>query len=265
MHRVSENPVTSSDVNPYEDPEAARTYDAENSARHDYDFYLDLARELACGRTDFSVLDIGAGTGALAVDLAAVGYRVTGIDPATAMLDVARHRPGGDRVTWIHGFADAAPEGTADLVVMTGHVAQYFVTDDSWAELLENAHRALRPGGHLAFESRNPGRRAWESWTPEHTRGTFAHPDGGEFTSWVELLEVTGDPGTGVVETHRGITEREGTRTVGTPETLVFRTLAQLEDSLVRGGFIVEQRFGDWSRGPVTADSVEHILISRRV
>lgn len=67
-----------------------------------------------------------------------------------------------------------------------------------------------------------------------------------------------------MVETHRGITERDGARRKSAPETLVFRTLADLEESLVSAGFEVEQRFGDWSRGPVTAEGVEHILIARR-
>ncbi|MGO1568008.1 MAG: class I SAM-dependent methyltransferase [Brachybacterium sp.] len=89
--------------NPYESPEAARTCDEENAGRQDFDFYLELARELSPDGPGLSVLDIGAGTGALGVELAAAGHRVTGVDPALAMLDIARHRPGGEQVTWIHG------------------------------------------------------------------------------------------------------------------------------------------------------------------
>ncbi|MGO1226115.1 MULTISPECIES: hypothetical protein [unclassified Brachybacterium] len=56
--------------NPYENPEAARTYDEENTGRQDFDFCLELARELSLDGPGISVLDIGAGTGALGVELA---------------------------------------------------------------------------------------------------------------------------------------------------------------------------------------------------
>ncbi|MGO1568007.1 MAG: hypothetical protein ACTHXC_08240 [Brachybacterium sp.] len=148
---------------------------------------------------------------------------------------------------------------------MTGHVAQYFLTDDSWRELLAHVHRALRPGGRLAFESRNPGARAWERWIPEFTRGTYPHPAGGTFTSWIEMLDVQGDPAAGIIETHRGVTERAGTKSYSAPETLAFRPPATLETSLEQAGFDLERRFGDWSRGAVTAQSPEHILVSRRL
>jgi SAM-dependent methyltransferase len=273
-------------ANPYEDPESARLYDAENSGREDVEHYLRLARELRDERGDrtgggdrverggerrepFTVLDIGCGTGNLGVELAAEGHRVIGVDPAEAMLDIARTRPGGERVTWIRGSADAAPEGAADLAVMTGHAAQQIVPVDTWRALLASAHRALRPGGALAFESRDPRQRAWERWTPESTRGTFPHPDGGEFTSWVELLAVdeSGADGSGdggIVETHRGVTEREGTTRCSAEETLIFRPLEVLRRDLEAAGFTVERVQGAWSGGPVTEDSAELILLGRR-
>ena len=51
------------------------------------------------------VIDIGWGTGLLACALARRGYQVTGVDPARAMLAVARNRPDGDRVRWTEGEA----------------------------------------------------------------------------------------------------------------------------------------------------------------
>jgi SAM-dependent methyltransferase len=309
--------TTPSCPNPYEDPESARLYDAENSGREDVEFYLRLARELRGvparddtaravtplvspaqdhprgGPAPFTVLDIGCGTGVLGVDLAADGHRVIGVDPAAAMLEIARTRPGGERVTWILGSAEAAPEASADLAVMTGHAAQQIVPAHAWRTLLRSAHRALRPGGVLAFESRDPRRRAWERWTPERTRGTFPHPDGGEFTSWVEVLEVDesgadGSGAGGTVETHRGVTERaghggpdgreghegrdgreqrerrEGTVRRSSEETLIFRPLDVLRADLEATGFTVEHVYGDWSGGPVTEDTAELILLGRR-
>lgn len=250
----------------YDKSSVAQVYDAKNSGRWDFDFYLGLAQELSEGVEGFAVLDIGCGTGALGVELARARYQVTGVDPAQAMLETARTRPGGDRAAWIHGYADDVPDDIADLVIMTGHVAQYFITDEAWAEVLHHAHRALRPGGRIAFESRNPGNRAWERWTRENTTATYPHPDGGEFTSWVESLEVDEEAPEGVIETHRGITVYpDGTRSGDdTSETLIFRPIDRLTSSLENVGFTIEHAYGDWSRGPVTETGVEHILIARR-
>lgn len=89
-----------------EDPRLAALYDIECAGRWDHDLYLALATELGAA----SVVDIGCGTGVFAVDAAAPGRRVIGVDPAVAMLDLARTRPGGERVEWIHGTADDIPD-----------------------------------------------------------------------------------------------------------------------------------------------------------
>ena len=47
---------------------------------------------------------------------------------------------------------------------MTGNVAQVFLLDEDWTGTLRDIRAALRPGGHLVFETRRPERRAWEDW-----------------------------------------------------------------------------------------------------
>lgn len=54
-----------------------------------------------------------------------------------------------------------------DLAVMTGNVAQVFLTDDTWNEALTGLSRALPSAGHLVFETRNPEYRVWEKWAAE--------------------------------------------------------------------------------------------------
>lgn len=73
----------------FEDPRLAQIYDALDGDRTDLEAYLDLADEFDA----HSVLDIGCGTGTLACRRAQRGLKVTGIDPAAASLEVARHKP----------------------------------------------------------------------------------------------------------------------------------------------------------------------------
>lgn len=66
-------------------------------------------------------------TGRLTLAMADAGHTVTGVDPARAVLDAARAKPGADRVTWIEGTSSLLPTAAYDVAVMTSHVAQVFV------------------------------------------------------------------------------------------------------------------------------------------
>ena len=77
-------------------PRLAAVYDALDPDRSDLDAYVRAAEEFRARR----VLDIGCGTGVFALLLAVRGIEVVGVDPARASLDVARAKPGADRVRW---------------------------------------------------------------------------------------------------------------------------------------------------------------------
>lgn len=109
-------------------------YDLFDGDRGDLAAYHSIVDELGASL----VLDVGCGTGSLAIVLARHGHRVIGVDPAEASLDVARAKDGARRVRWIHGDAMAIPTLDADLATMTGNVAQVFLTDDDWARTLQN-------------------------------------------------------------------------------------------------------------------------------
>ena len=87
------------------DPRLARIYDDLDADRTDLDHYESIVDELGAR----SVLDIGCGTGTFACRLAARGIEVVGVDPAAASLDVARAKPGAERVTWLLGDATTLP------------------------------------------------------------------------------------------------------------------------------------------------------------
>jgi SAM-dependent methyltransferase len=185
-----------------------------------------------------SVLDLGCGTGVFALLLAERGVEVIGVDPAGASLDVARAKPGAERVRWIHGDASVIPEAVAvDMVTMTANVAQVFLTDADWLATLAAVHAALRPGGRLVFESRDPARRAWEEWTEERTRSTTDIPGVGRVTDWVQVTDVDGELVTFVSP---NVFEADAT-TIVSRSTLRFRPRAAIEASLAQSGFVVEE------------------------
>ncbi|MEV5019609.1 class I SAM-dependent methyltransferase [Streptomyces sp. NPDC053780] len=169
-------------------PRLAAVYDALDTDRGDLDAYLRMAGEFGARR----VLDIGCGTGVFALLLADRGIEVVGVDPAAASLAVARGKPGAARVRWIEGDAASLPPLRTDLATMTANVAQAITGPEAWQGTLRGAYEALRPGGHLVFETRDPARRAWEEWDREHTHRVVEIPGAGAVESWCDLLDVSG-------------------------------------------------------------------------
>lgn len=210
----------------------AAVYDYIEGDRSDLDSYAAMIEEFRASR----VLDIGCGTGTFATRLAARGVEVTGVDPAGASLNIARQKPHADKVTWVHGTAPDVLPLHVDLVFMTANVAQVFLTDEDWRDTLRAAHGALRPGGRLIFESRDPARRAWEGWTRNLTHEVITTPHDDDVESWVQITRVEGDLVTFESPT---IFRNDGARVEST-STLRFRSRAELTASLEDAGFTVE-------------------------
>ena len=239
------------------DPRLAEVYDVECAGRWDHDFYLALADDLQAE----SIVDLGCGTGVFAVRAALRGLRVVGVDPARAILDIARTRPGGYWATWIEGDLHAVPANSADLVIMMGHVAQYFVNDDEWIETLRQIRRVLVPGGHLGFETRNPTIDWASEWTKANSEATYPHPTGGEFRSWVEVQDVV-PAGDSYTITHEGNTILPDGSHLRALETLRFRTPQEVTSSLATAEFDVLATWGDWDRTAFTPTSRELIVFA---
>lgn len=215
----------------FEDPRLVATYDDLDPDRSDLDLYVAVLDELGAR----SVLDVGCGTGTFACLLAARGLVVVGVDPAAASLDVARGKPGADAVTWLHGDATTLPPMQVDAATMTANVAQVFVTDDEWAATLDGVRAALRPGGHLVFETRVPAVEAWRGWTRDATYGRTDLRGIGAVETWNDVTDVQGD-----LVTFRSTWVFASDGAVLTSDsTLRFREHDEVVASLDAAGFVV--------------------------
>jgi len=212
-------------------PRLAPVYDVFDGDRDDLAAYLDIVGELGAER----VLDVGCGTGCLAIVLAESGRIVMGADPARASLEVARAKDVRARITWVHGDATALPPFDADLAVMTGNVAQVFLTDEDWAGALQGIHAALRPRGYLVFETRRPEWRAWEKWAAEAGRLAVDIPGVG---SVEQRTEVTG-VNLPFVSIRGTYTFRADGAVIVSDSTLRFRSRHEVESSLITHGYRV--------------------------
>jgi ubiquinone/menaquinone biosynthesis C-methylase UbiE len=236
----------------FEEPRLAEIYDPLDSDRSDLDAYVALADEFGAE----SVLDIGCGTGTLACLLAARGLEVIAADPAAASLEVARCKPGAGGVRWVHASAAALPALQVDLATMTGNVAQVFITDEEWAATLGAIQKALRAGGRLVFESRDPARKAWLEWNRDQTYRRVLIPGTGPVETWTELTDVSES-----LVSFRVTFVFGGDGTVLTSDsTLRFRSRDELASSLAAAGLVVDE-----VRDAPDRPSREFVFIARRV
>jgi ubiquinone/menaquinone biosynthesis C-methylase UbiE len=233
----------------FADPRLAVLYDVFDDDRSDLDAYVAIAEEVGA-RT---VVDIGCGTGTLAVLLAGRGLDVVGVDPASASLDVARAKAHAERVRWVDGDATAlvALDVRADLAVMTGNVAQVFVSDDDWRTTIQAVRRCLRPEGWFVLETRRPEARDWENWEVPPT--TAVLPDGRVVVVSRTVTEVALP-----LVTFVSTTVVDG-QSVPSASTLRFHERDEVERDLADHGFeVVDVREAPDRSG------LEHVFVARR-
>lgn len=238
----------------FSDEYLASLYDiVEQHGGSDETFYLNLAHSVQC------VLDIGCGTGWMLHRAREGGHRgrLVGLDPAPGMLNQARRRTD---IEWIEGYLpDAGFDAEFDLIYMTGHAFQVLLDDAAISALLAAVRGALVPGGHFAFETRNPHARAWERWTPEHAVG-IVDPWDRHVRVWHEVERVDGE----FVTFTENFAMEEHSAPLVSRSTLRFIPAEHLDHLLTAAGLGIDERYGYWDRRPFTADSPEIITVARR-
>jgi SAM-dependent methyltransferase len=221
--------------------------------RADFAYYLPMILRAQ------SVLDVGCGTGALLRMAREAGHtgRLVGLDPASGMLNQARDLTD---IEWVHGdLSTARWSQEFDLAVMTGHAFQELIEDAEIRAALSVIRAALVDGGRFAFETRNPLDRAWERWPAQYSDET-TDADGNRVTC-VYQVEVSDDM--------RVVTSTSTFSSPGWEHAEVSRGALRFIDAgaltvfLTEAGFVIEERFGDWTGSRLTDESPEIITIAR--
>ena len=218
----------------------------------DVEFYRALAVE-AGG----PVVELGAGTGRVAIPVAQAGIEVVAIDNAAPMLAIARRKAIEAGVAHlVHPVlgdmrAFSVRERVPLVLIPYRSFLHNLEVEDQVATLAA-CRQALRPGGVLAFNVFNPALRIVDGWTglsPEEWDSRGA-PESVTAAPLVvrSTLRVRGDDGV-----------RRDARIA-----LRYVSREEMESLLDRSGFAVEALYGDFERTPFTRTSTEMVWIARR-
>ena len=120
---------------------------------------------------------------------------------------------------------------------MTGNVAKAIVEPSDWEATLRGVYKAMRPGGHLVFETRVPARRAWQEWNRAASHRNTDIQGVGAVESWVEVIDVSGP-----LVTFRGtwVFASDG-EVLTSDSTLRFREREEIEATLTAHGYEVTE------------------------
>jgi len=197
-----------------------------------------------------AALELGIGTGRIALPLAARGVEVHGIDLSEAMVARLRAKPGGDRIgVAIGDFATTRVDGTFTLAYLVFNTINNLTTQDAQVACFENVARHLAPGGRFVVEVGVPDLQRL--------------PPGERFRPFDVSPEHLGFDEYDVVE--QGLVSHHVTLVDGAFERVAmpFRYVWPSElDLMARiAAMRLEHRFADWIRVPFTAESRKHVSV----
>ena len=206
---------------------------------------------------DGTVLELGVGTGRLALPMADRGLTVTGLDASPAMLAGLRAKAGAERITLFEGdMADptttvSRPEEGFDAVLVGFNTFFNLTTAEGQASCLRGVAHLLGDRGHLVLEAFVPD--------PD------AHDPTGAGTTTVRSIEldrvvldvVAVDAGAQVITGQRIEITNDGNRLL--PYMLRYATPGQLDAMAAEAGLILVDRRQDWAGTPFTDESDTHV------
>lgn len=224
------------------------------------DWYGSITDTAACVDTvaelagDGDVLELGVGTGRLAIPLTERGLRVVGVDSSAAMLDALATKPGGHRVTDILGNMTDPPVGDDRFAVVLVAYNTLFnlVGPGDQERCLAAAARVLAPGGCVVVEAFVPD--------PDADAGDAVTPR--QVTADKVVLSVSrSNPGSReVLGQYVDITEA-GIRL--RPWHIRWATPVQLDEMAAAAGLARVERWAGWDRAPFGDDAATHVSVYR--
>ncbi len=257
------------DIQPPEDAfaEVAELYDLDcGEYADDIAFYENLAR-----RCEGPVLELGVGTGRVAIPLAEAGFEVWGIDASEAMVARARRKAGPElegRLHLLPGRMEEFDVGREfDLVFAAFGTFHHLLTPEDQTACLRSVEGHLAPGGLFACDLRPLVYDDWEAGdsVPVFHDWTRAMLAGGEIVT--KLRSVRADRARQVKrETHiydRISAEGVVRRTVAVFD-LRFVSRYEMEGLLRTAGLELDQLYGDFDLAPYDDESNHMITIARR-
>lgn len=210
-----------------------------------------LARLAGAGRA----LELGVGTGRIALPLAARGVEVHGIDASPRMVERMRAKPGGDSVRVTFGdFAGVEVEGEFALVYVVFNTIFALLTQDEQVRCFRNVARRLAPGGRFLVEA----------FVPD----TSLHPGGQS----VKVGQMTSD----LVELHVTLLDAAEQMLVGQqirfdgagvklyPVQLRYAWPSELDLMARLAGLRLRERHAGWQGEPFDARSTKHVSVYAR-
>ena len=249
--------------------EYAAFYDWENArtlGRRDVPFWRNLA--LQAGGP---VLELGCGTGRLALPLGRAGVHVVGIDRSEPMLDRARRRVSrarlADRVHLIRGDIRHLPfsvGGKSFPMVMAPYgVLQSLLRESDLAATLDSVREVLQPGRTFGLEL-VADLPSWQEYRKRVSLTGWRQRRGGTHVTLVETVRQ--DPKRRLTIFDQEFTERKGRTSETRRFSLTFRTLSvpQMVRRLEKAGFAITALLGDYRGGPWDDRADVWVIVAKR-
>jgi SAM-dependent methyltransferase len=196
------------------------------------------------------VLELGIGTGRIALPLSQRGIRVHGIDISEAMLTQLRAKPGGGDIgVTIGDFATTTLGGTFALAYLVRNTIENLTTQDDQVECFRNVAAQLEPGGYFVIEVEVP---ALQRLPPGETIRAFTvTPTHLGFDEYDIAAQ-------GLISHHYWV-EGDQLEALSVPFRYVWPSELDLMARLA--GMTLRERWSGWKHEPFTSESTTHISV----
>ena len=240
----------------FSDADLAAFYDVHERDRADHAYCRALAQP------HNSVLDLGCGTGTFALSLAHT-HDLCAVDPAQAMLDIAQSQSEAHRITWINQDAlSLSLDRTFDLIVLTGHSFQVFLTTAQQNQLLQTIKTHLSPDGQFIFDTRNPDFPGKKTRTKDETLCRITSPQHGEVAHW---NISTYDQTTQILSYSNSYKVLDTKLTYTGFDQIRYTPQSNIETMLAQNHLQAMQWLGEWDGTPFQPISREIIVVGTHV